>query len=255
MNNIIPAVDRTVELLETLTRFPRGATQAELQRTLSVPASTVYRILQTLLARRWVRKTPDGVYFPDAGLLPLCTACRESLGMLDRAQTVIDRLAADYDIACKLSIRRGAEQVTVRRAEPAGPVALTGRNGSSFPVIEGSVGAALLCGETAAAIRALAASCPVDLPEKRDPELILAAVREVRSRGWVLNLRPNRWNIAAMSMPVRDASGSVTAALTLIGTAADFAGKNRTRLAGALERAVRDCEEDTVSETKGVFRT
>ena len=58
-----------------------------------------------------------------------------------------------------------------------------------------------------------------------------------------------------MSMPVRDASGNVTAVLTLIGTAADFAGKNRTRLAGALKRAVRDCEEAHISETKGVFRT
>ena len=242
MNNIIPAVDRTLDLLEALTRFPRGATQAELRQALGIPASTVYRILQTLLAHRWVSKS-GGVYRPGAGLLVLGELCRGQLDMLDHAQTVLDELASRYDIACKLSLRRGAEQVTVRRAEPEGPVALTGQVGSSFPVIEGSVGAALLCGESDDAIRELARNCPVDLPEKRGPELVLRAVREVREQGWTINLRPNRWHIAAMSMPVRETSGSVTAALTLIGSAEDFAGRGRARLAQALRRAAETCAQ------------
>ena len=119
--------------------------------------------------------------------------------------------------------------------------ALTGQVGSSFPVIEGSVGAALLCEESESEILELAGECRADLPEKRDPELVLRAVRDVREKGYALNLRRNRWNIAAMSMPVRDAGGAVIAALTLIGTEDDFAAGRRKKQLSILEKAVHEC--------------
>ena len=241
MNNIIPAVEKTILLMEFLAKSPEGASQSELKKELGISMSTAYRILQTLLEHRWVRKNPAGVYTPDNGLLPLLYRFRGSMEILEQSQQVIDRVAASQEIACKLSIRRGAEQVTLLRAEPAGPVALTGQVGSSFPVIEGSVGGALLCDESMEALSSLIAECRVDLAEKRNPELLFDAIREVREKGYTLNLRRNRWNIAAMSMPLRNAEGSVIAALTLIGTEADFAGKKREKLRSVLEGAVAEC--------------
>lgn len=241
MNNRIPAVEKTILLMELLAKSPEGATQSELKRELAISMSTAYRILQTLLKHKWVRKNADGVYMPDNGLLPLLCRFRDSMDILEQAQRVIDKVASAHEIACKLSIRRGSEQVTLLRAEPAGPFALTGQVGSSFPVIEGSVGAALLCEESEDEILELAGECRADLPEKRDPELVLRAVRDVREKGYALNLRRNRWNIAAMSMPVRNAGGSVIAALTLIGTESDFAPGRRKKQLSILEKAVHDC--------------
>lgn len=71
----------------------------------------------------------------------------------------------------------------------------------------------------------------------------MKAVGEVRMKGYAVNLRKNRWNIAAMSMPVRDAEGSVIAAITLIGAESDFAGKKRSKLVSVLKDAVRKCSE------------
>ncbi|MGN0870970.1 MAG: IclR family transcriptional regulator C-terminal domain-containing protein, partial [Victivallales bacterium] len=106
-----------------------------------------------------------------------------------------------------------------------------------------SVGAALLCGESDDEIMELIQECSTDLAEKQEPELVLKAVGEVRTKGYAVNLRRNRWNIAAMSMPVRDAEGSVIAAITLIGAESDFAGKRRSQLASVLKDAVRKCSE------------
>ena len=161
--------------------------------------------------------------------------------LLEHAQKVIDRVSAENEMACKLSIRRGTEQVTIKRAEPEGPFALTGQVGSSFPVIEGSVGAALLCGESDDEIMELIQECSTDLAEKQEPELVLKAVGEVRMKGYAVNLRKNRWNIAAVSMPVRDERGGVIAALTLIGTESDFSGSSREKLLAVLTQAVRQC--------------
>ena len=76
-------------------------------------------------------------------------------------------------------------------------------------------------------IRELIAACSADIPEKKEPELLFNAVREVHRRGAVLNARPNRWNIAALSVPVRDHAGNVIAALTIVGCGEDFAGNKR----------------------------
>ena len=148
MNNKIPAVEKTIALLELLSKHPEGATQAELRKELSISMSTTYRILQTLLKYKWVRKNADATYSPGNGLLPLLYPFRSRMDLLEHAQEIIDRISAENEMACKLSIRRGSEQVTIMRAEPEGPFALTGQVGSSFPVIEGSVGAALLCDES-----------------------------------------------------------------------------------------------------------
>ena len=145
-------------------------------------------------------------------------------------------------MACKLSIRRGNEQVTIERAEPVGPYSVVSAVNSSFPVIEGSVGAALLVDESREAILRLVDGCKLDLLEKRQPETIFQGIDSVRETGYALNTNPNRWNVAAMSAPLRDAEGAVACALTIIGTKKDFSGKNKQRLAKELLNTIKEIE-------------
>ncbi|MBQ9337725.1 MAG: IclR family transcriptional regulator [Lentisphaeria bacterium] len=243
MNNKIPAVDKTVQLLTRLSEHE--STQAELSRTLGISMSTAYRILTTLLEHRWVRKKEGSVYELGDGLLGLTRGMSGDSAVIEKAREKVRRIAERHRIACKLSVRQGNLQLTYFRAEPRGPVALTGDAGSTFPLIEGSVGAALLSGESDTEIAALIRTCELDLPEKRQPELLFRAVREVRERGTVLNLRKNRWNIAAFSVPLHNADGRVIAALTLIGSAGDFAGKKRAKWERLLKQAASECETET----------
>lgn len=240
MNNKIPAVDKTIQMLEMLSEG--SCTQGELSRSLKISMSTAYRILQTLLARNWVDKDDAGVYTLSTGLLPLCKAFDSDFEIIKRARQKVDEICSRYRIACKLSLRRGNEQLTDYRAEPPGPVALTGRSGSSFPLIEGSVGAALLADGSDEHIKALVEDCPVLIPEKEDPELLFQAIREVRQKGGVLNKRMNRWHIAAFSVPLRDRSGRIFAALTLIGRADDFADPKDQKWREILLAAASECE-------------
>ncbi|MBO4646587.1 MAG: helix-turn-helix domain-containing protein [Lentisphaeria bacterium] len=227
MNNTIPAVDKSVQLLLALAE--REMTQAELSAELGIAMSTAYRILMTLQAHCWVRKHPGGVYSLAEGLLGLTHGLSQEIALIEKAGAKVAEIAEKYQIACKISVRKDDRQLTCFRAEPPGPVALTGQSGSTFPLIEGSVGAALLAEESEATLASLVRTCEADIPEKRDPKLLYAAVREVRERGTVLNLRKNRWNIAAFSIPVHSPGGRVIAALTLIGSAEDFSGEKQRR--------------------------
>ena len=239
MNNIIPAVDKTILLLQVLAG--RDATQSELSRELGITMSSAYRILMTLQHHNWVRKKSGASYALSEGILPLLQGVAEDMSVLERACRQVTSIAENRNMACKLSIRRGGEQLTYFRAEPPGPVSLTGQSGSTFPLIEGSVGAALLSGEPPEKVEEAIAECPADIPEKQNPELLRAGIREVQERGCVLNLRRNRWNIAAFSIPLHDCVGRVVAAL--IGNQEDFTGKERRRWEKILKDAARECEK------------
>ena len=241
MNNTIPAVEKTIQLLLTLSG--KEATQAELSKSLGISMSTTYRILMTLLQHRWISKSDDGVYRLSSGILPLSLGISREVNILEKAVEKVEEISKKYQIACKLSVRKDHLQMTYFRAEPAGPVALTGHTGSTFPLIEGSVGAVLLANETDSVIETLIRECEAEIPEKQDPELLYAAIREVREKGIVFNLRKNRWTIAACSKPLTEHEGNVIAAVTLIGTLDDFSGKNRKKWNNVLDSVVDECKK------------
>jgi len=246
MNNKIPAVEKTLHLLQALSR--RKHSQAELSRELKITMSTTYRILSTLRGHDWVRKDGEGNYALSNGLLPLLTCFRSEMERLEHAKKMVLRISREHQTACKLSIRRDREQLTLFRAEPPGPVALTGQTGSTFPLIEGSVGAALLCTETEETLRNLVKECKADIPERKDPKLLLKGIAEIREKGYALNLRKNRWNIAAMSVPLYGEDGrTVEAALTVIGSAEDFAGQKAEKLAEILRKAIEESKSEEAS--------
>ena len=241
MNNKIPAVDKAVQLLLRLSE--RDATQAELSGALGITQSTTYRILMTLQEHRWVVKKSGAVYSLGNGLLPLTRGIAYKLSLLEKMTEKVTQISSEYQIACKLSVRKEEKQLTYFRAEPPGPVALTGQAGSTFPIIEGSVGAALLCDEPEEEISALVKSCSDDIPEKSDPQMLHDAIAEIRECGTALNCRKNRWNIAALSIPVRDSSGKVIAALTLIGSTDDFTPPKRRQWNEILKNTVDNSQE------------
>jgi len=241
-DNTIPVLKKALALLEALGASKEGLRQNEACARLGLSNSTAYRMFRTLLARGWVRKGGNGAYCLANGALAAFADISQAEERIEKARRIVHTLSAKIDMACKLSIRRGNEQVTIERAEPVGPYSVVSAVNSSFPVIEGSVGAALLADESREAILHLADGCKLDLLEKRQPETILQGIDSVRKTGYALNTNPNRWNVAAMSAPLRDAEGAVACALTIIGTKKDFSGKNRQRLAKELLNAIKEIE-------------
>jgi len=220
--NLIPALDKALSLLEHLGRHSGGFTQAELSSALHISQSTCYRILQTLQRHDFVKKGSGGRFDLSSGLLTASLRLVDNMKRFERAQPVLDSLAAKTGFSCKISIRQGAEQISILRAESPMAVSVSGKIGARFPLIEGSVGAALLFSEDGATIEELAKACREDIEERREPEIIAKRVAEIRKQGFALNNRDNRWNIEALSAPVSDSEGQTIAALTLIGFKDEF---------------------------------
>jgi len=237
--NTIPAVEKTVRLLEHLTANPAGATQAELSQILGISGATCYRIIQSLLKYGWMKKTGNRFELGQ-GLLPLARRVYQAQEWQELIKPLLTALAETTRLSVKLSMRQGAsEYVTVFRAESPQPMAVTGRIGATFPVIEGSVGGALLsqCGE--AELRRLIAAAPDTLLEKQEPQLLQGRIQECREKGYCTSNGRNRWGIEVISAPLSGGQG-VLAAISLLGLAADFTAM--PELAKSLLQARQDCE-------------
>ena len=239
--NIIPAVDKALKMIGYLAGEARPAAQTELCKAANVTATTGYRIVQTLIRHDWIRKTHDGRYTLSLGMLDIWLKSSGLSFFFEQFQPILENLSEKAHLSCKLSIRSGSDQITVLRAESPDPFSISGKIGAKFPVIEGSVGAALLCKEPEDEIRALCAGCREDIEEKNKPELVLARIREWKKKGCMFSAGKSRWHIEAMSVPVMRGT-QAAAALTLLGNTGDFKKENMKRLCEALSEAKNQIE-------------
>jgi DNA-binding IclR family transcriptional regulator len=233
--HLVPGLDKALSLLEHLGRNPGGGTQAELAATLAISPSTCYRILRTLQKHDFVSKRKGGRFDLSGGLLVAAMRLVDGVKRFERVQPVLDALAAKTGLSCKISIRQGFEQLSILRAESPLAVSVTGKVGARFPLIEGSVGAALLCAESAAVVHELVTACAEQIEERRHPRIVLERIASITAKGFALNARENRWHVEAMSVPVRGEDGTVLAAVTLIGFKNEFG--DIKRLSAALRAA------------------
>jgi len=151
---------------------------------------------------------------------------------------ILDALAHDRGIHCKINLRGGHEMVHVMDASPLRPyVTLEGNH----PLVVGATAGALLCDEPESELLRLVGECEADIPEKHDPQILLDAVDDVRRKGWTYSVSPNRWRVAAIAAPIRSADGAVIAALTFVGLEPDFTPKKIPAITKLLLASAKAC--------------
>jgi len=241
--NTIPAVEKTVAVLTRLGESASGMTQAELAAELDVTPSSCYRILQTLLAADWVRKTGATRYDLSLGLLGVVRKLTDRSSCYEAMVPVLEELAGATGLCCKLSVRQGDSQIPLFRAESPRPMAVSGKVGVRFPVAEGSVGAALLAETPASEVEQLARRCAEAIGRSDVLELVRDGIATIRRDGYCFNRGRNRWRVDAMSTPVRDAEGHVIAALTLLGYDEDFSDERLPDVVRILLNGAEKCRE------------
>lgn len=239
--NTIPAVEKTLELIALIGNSPVPLSRKVLEEKLGLSSSTCYRILCTLQEADWIRKLPEGTFILSAGLVSATRNLFELTAKYERMQEYLDRLSAETGLSSKFSIRRGDYQITLLRGESDSRIQISGKIGADFPLIEGSVGAALLSGESEENLEHLIRRCPEKIEERRNPELVRSRIRALKKEGVALNITPNRWHVHAMSAPVRGKDGGTEAALTLLGWEGDFEGPHLAELRTVLLKYAELC--------------
>ena len=216
----IPVIDRMMEVLTELERHAGGLTIRELTGLLTVPRTTIYRILNTLQGHEVVRRGEDGSYQLGRRLLSLAahTTTRFSEANLVAAcQPTLERLAAELGEGVKLNVLADGGVLVLAAAQGRREYALTVAAGQRMPIHSGAAGKVLLAYAPDEAVDfVLSGPLPAYTGKTlTDPRKLRAELSRIKRLGWGEDRGESAPSIQAFAAPVSNGAGTVIAALSV----------------------------------------
>lgn len=226
-----------MRVLDAFLDLPGEVGTNELSRRTGINASTVSRLLSTLVAGGYVEHLPDsGRYRLGPHLIRLANHMMSSLDLRTLARPHLVALEEATGETATLSIAGEREAVTVDFVGSRQSVASVARVGRP------SVAHATATGKVMLAFGA--ASLPVRELERftdrtlADAKSLRREIQQVRAQGWAQAVKEREIDLNAVAAPVYGANGALAAILGVQGPAARFGRKRReAALPLLLERA------------------
>lgn len=240
----IESVDHALILIEILRDF--GSIRlTTVARELGVSASTAHRLMAMLVYRGYAEQDASRRYIPGPALglapaqVPGTSALRQAL--LPHLQLLSERSAE----TANLMVLSDVEVRFLATVEGPQPLKVGDRQGVALPARHASGGKALLAAleppEVERRFRKAAERTSVSFDE-RDYARLRAELEVVRSRGFAANFEGTEEGISAVGMAIRDATGSVVAAISASVPQSRFRAAVNAGLIGHVLHTGRDCE-------------
>ena len=219
------ALERSLKVLEHLAAHPQGKALSTLASDLELPLSAAHRLLSELIRCGYVRQDQShGDYVLTIKLVSLGLGFLSASGIVDIAQPLLDRLAAESGELVRLAVVDGDELIFVAKAQGA----MRGLRydpdmGLSVNLSCSSAGHAWLSTMSDERALELVARQGFGKPEDFGPRAVtsvkalLSHLKAARQRGFSMIVEVFAPGMAAMAAPIRDASGSVVGVVTIAG--------------------------------------
>lgn len=207
----VQSLVRGLRVLDVLNERP-GIRASEIASICSLPRTSVYRMLRTLVARGLVWRSPDGyTYFPGRGVLRLSAGYGDEAALVERARARLAALAPVLRWPLYFMVPRDGVMCIEAATDHVSPLAVQGlRAGTCVPLLECAAGIAWLAAVPdgtratcmAAALRnsaspSFGATPPSDMME--------AEIETARRRGFAMLKRPHRFTaMVGIGVPVSD---------------------------------------------------
>ena len=199
----IGVLDKAVGVLHTIAESPCGL--AELCDRTGLPRATAHRLAAGLEVHRLLARDGDGRWRLGPAVSEL--AAQASDPLLAASASVLPRLRDISGESVQLYRRDGTWRICIAAVEPPAGLRDTVPVGARLPMTAGSGAKVLLAYSDDATRQAV-------LPAAKFSD---RALTEVRRRGWAQSAAEREPGVASVSAPVRDARGTVIAAISVSG--------------------------------------
>ena len=141
----VPALDRTLDILELLRASVGGLTLSELSTHLEIPKNAVFRISQTLLARGYLSRDAETMAFQLTGQwLKLATPRLRGLSLAALVRPAMTTLRDETGETIQLGVLSGLEGTIIEQVEGTQPLRIVVDLGLRFPLHNNGPGKLLL---------------------------------------------------------------------------------------------------------------
>jgi DNA-binding IclR family transcriptional regulator len=242
----VRVIGKAVAALDAFLDGNAELTSTELARRLGMSRSTVHRLLTTMERHRLVDRTETGAYGLGIHLFRLGSAVpvRAVLGRL--AEPALAALAERFAVSTYLSVRDGERALCIARID-RGPVKTTTYQiGETLPLHLGAGPNVLMAGLPAAELdrileRPLLAMTPHTTVDSAAVRSRLATIRDT---GLAYAPDDVEVGLAAMGVPVRDRTGELVAAVSVVALTPWFSGEHYAAIATGLRETAAAVEAE-----------
>ena len=141
----VPALDRTLDILELLSRTASALTLSELSQQLALPKNAVFRITQTLLARGYLVRNEDTMQFRlTSRLFQLAPTHSDNISLPAAARDAMKDLRDDVRETVQLGVLSGDQGTIIDQIEGPEALRIVVSLGLRFPLYNNGPGKLLL---------------------------------------------------------------------------------------------------------------
>ena len=211
----VPAVEKALDVLEFMAASAEAMTQTEIATGLGRSIHEIYRILLLLEKRGYIFRTQSDRFRLSLKLFELAHMHPPVNRLVECALPVMRELTANADQSCHLVVREGQNALVVLQIDSPLPMRYSVALGSHFPILETSSGAVLLAHSNRAERDRIVERIVAAGEGQGTREEIEARLNEAARLGYEMRASLAVEACTNISMPVRDHTGAVIAALTV----------------------------------------
>jgi DNA-binding IclR family transcriptional regulator len=207
-----PALDKGLDILELLAETEEGLSQAEIAKALDRTPNEIYRMLDRLVRRDYVRRTPGDRYEIALKLFELAHARPPIQRLVSQAMPVMRRFARESQQACHLVLYDRNSLVVVGQVDSPGYWNVSIRVGSRISMVNTGSGHVFLAFASPEEREVMLE----EFPARREKlsAALTARLKVVRQQGYESMPSLQVSGVTNLSVPVFGPLGSVIAALT-----------------------------------------
>lgn len=214
----VNSLARGLEVIRAFTRSTPRMTLSDMSRATGMTRATVRRFLLTLVREGYA--DTDGKYFAlKPKVLELGYAALSSLPFLDVVQPVLTNLAVELEESCFAAILDGEDVMYIACAMPPGRLVnidlSVGSRAPAHTVSTGRVLLAALDEKPRLAWLAKATLKKYTVNTVTSKVKLRSLIEETRAKGWAVVDQELEIGLRSISVPIRDHSGKVLAALNV----------------------------------------
>jgi DNA-binding IclR family transcriptional regulator len=239
------SADKALDILLLFDESRPMLSGAEVAELLGVGRATAYRYLQSLVSTGFIEPAGGARFLLGTQVLTLARLASKGLDLVHLARPVMRRLADEVGESASLARRSGNFVVCLAIEESSQPVRTTLSPGDLMPVNAGAPAMVLLAWLAPAVLdRAIA-----DGVERftdatlTDPAALRERLEVIRTHGFAISRGEFQSGVFGVSAPIRNASGQVIAAVSIIGLARRIPDERMPRIVEQVLAAAAEITE------------
>ncbi len=211
-----PALDKGLDILELLSEQKEGLTRTEITKELGRNASEIYRMLERLVARRYVMRSSGGDrYTLSLKLFALAHRHPPMNRLIAEALPLMQRFADAAEQSCHLSVYDRGNLLVIAQVDGPGAWGVAVRLGSRVGLADTASGRVMLSFQGSeqrahmlAEHRKVKGETPINEQE------LAHACQSIRQAGYVRQDSRQAYGVTDLSAPILGPSGQAIAVLT-----------------------------------------